>query len=197
MARSYISFIANAELLNGHVNEFINTASHLYKMIFKNCIVPQGRVIISPDGVYFPFEALVTDNTKPGSPDYFIQDHAVSYTYSARYLMNDFMNKENKAYGSVLGIAPVHYPYANSLYPLVGSDRSLGQVESYFKEAHNLVERMASRNNFLKQFYIPLSYKVLSQANLQYRHHWLHRFSVIKIFSWSMHKVIRGSSEKD
>jgi len=151
-ARSYISFIANAELLNSHVNEFISTANHLYKMIFKNCIVPQGRVIISPDGDYFPFEALVTDNTKPGFPVYFIQDHAVSYTYSARYLMNDFVNKENKAYGSVLGIAPVHYPYTASLDPLVGSDLSLGQVESYFKVAHNLVEGMASRNNFLQQF---------------------------------------------
>jgi CHAT domain-containing protein len=34
----------------------------------------------------------------------------------------------------------------------VGSDLSLGKVESYFKEAHNLVEETASRNNFLRQF---------------------------------------------
>jgi CHAT domain-containing protein len=151
-ASAYTSFLANAELLNSHVTEFSRTANHLYEMIFRNSIVPRGRIIISPDGDYFPFEALVTDNTKAGSPVYFIQDHAVSYTYSARYLMNDFMNKENKAYGSVLGIAPVHYPYTASLSPLVGSDLSLGQVESYFKKSHNLVEGIASRNNFLQQF---------------------------------------------
>ena len=95
-ARLYLSFLSNPDLLNGHVTEFERTAHQLYEMIFRNSAMPAGRIIISPDGAYFPFEALVTDNRKPGSPIYFIQDHAVSYTYSARYLMNDFKNNENK-----------------------------------------------------------------------------------------------------
>ena len=151
-ARLYLSFLSNADLLNSHVTEFERTAHQLYEMIFRNSAMPAGRIIISPDGAYFPFEALVTDNRKPGSPVYFIQDHAVSYTYSARYLMNDFKNNENKTNGSVLGIAPVHYPYITSLDPLIGSDLSLNIVESYFKGGHTLTEGNASRNNFLKQF---------------------------------------------
>jgi CHAT domain-containing protein/tetratricopeptide (TPR) repeat protein len=151
-ARLYLSFLSNPDLLNGHVTEFERTAHHLYEMIFKNSAIPEGRIIISPDGAYFPFEALVTDNRKPGSPVYFIQDHAVSYTYSARYLMNDFKNNENKTNGSVLGIAPVHYSYAASLDPLIGSDLSLNKVESYFDKGQTLVEKNATRNNFLQQF---------------------------------------------
>jgi CHAT domain-containing protein len=151
-ARLYLSFLSNPDLLNSHVTEFERTAHQLYEMIFRNSAIPAGRIIISPDGAYFPFEALVTDNRKPGSPVYFIQDHAVSYTYSARYLMNDFRNNENKTNGSVLGIAPVHYPYISSLNPLIGSDLSLNIVESYFKGGHTLTEGNASRNNFLMQF---------------------------------------------
>ncbi len=151
-ARLYLSFLSNPDLLNGHVTEFERTAHQLYEMIFRNSAMPAGRIIISPDGAYFPFEALVTDNRKPGSPVYFIQDHAVSYTYSARYLMNDFKNNENKTNGSVLGIAPVHYSYAASLDPLIGSDLSLNKVESYFDKGRILVEKNASRNNFLQQF---------------------------------------------
>ena len=151
-ARLYLSFLSNPDLLNSHVTEFERTAHQLYEMIFRNCAMPSGRIIISPDGAYFPFEAMVTDNRKPGSPVYFIQDHAVSYTYSARYLMNDFNNNENKTNGSVLGIAPVHYPYITSLDPLIGSDLSLNIVESYFKGGRTLTGGNASRNNFLKQF---------------------------------------------
>ncbi len=48
----------------------------------------KGRVIISPDGQYFPFEALITNKT--GTPDYFLNDYSVSYTFSAKYLMSQY-----------------------------------------------------------------------------------------------------------
>jgi CHAT domain-containing protein len=149
-ARIYNSFLSNAELLNTHVDEFKNTSHHLYELIFKNDTIPAGRMIISPDATYFPYESLVTDITKPGV--YFLQDHAISYTYSARYLMNDFSKNENKSDGSFLGIAPIHYTYASSLDPLVGSDISLNLLESYFNKTNSLVEGKASKNNFLQQF---------------------------------------------
>jgi CHAT domain-containing protein len=151
-ARLYNSFLSNENLLNRNFVEFTNAAHHLYEMIFNNSIVPQGRIIVSPDGAYFPFEALVTDNTNPREPVYFLEDHAVSYTYSARYLMNNFSHTENKANGSVLGIAPVHYSYNTSLNSLEGSDQSLDQVASNFKETSALEGSNATRNNFLRQF---------------------------------------------
>ena len=151
-ARLYISLLSSADLLNRKQVDFSYAAHHLYEMIFEDHTLPQGRIIISPDGAYFPFESLVTDNTLPGSPVYFIKDHAVSYTYSARYLLNEFTNGENKAKGTVLGVAPVRYPYFTSLVSLAGSDISLDHVGSYFKEAHTLVGEKASKHNFLEQF---------------------------------------------
>jgi len=151
-AGHFNSFLSNKDLLNTKLPEFTNTAHQLYQMIFNNSVVPQGRIIISPDGAYFPFEALVTNNTNPKLPVYFLEDHAVSYTYSARYLMNNFTHTENETNGSVLGIAPVHYPQNPSLNSLEGSDLSLDQVASNFKEARTLERVKATRNNFLQQF---------------------------------------------
>ncbi len=151
-ARKYNLFLSNAELLNRNVESFTNTAHHLYQMIFNNCIDPQGRIIISPDGFYFPFESLITNNKTPGSPIYFLQDHAASYTYSARYLMNEFPNEGNKLNGSVLGIAPIQYNYYKKLNNLVGSDESLDQIGSNFKGMRSLIGEKATKNNFLQQF---------------------------------------------
>ena len=151
-ARNYNLFLSNAELLNRNVESFSKTAHHLYEMIFDKSIVPQGRIIVSPDGTYFPFESLVTNSSIPESPVYFLQDHAVSYTYSARYLMNNFPKKENKLNGSVLGMAPIQYNYNKNLNNLVGSDESLDKIESSFKGMHSLIGEKASRNNFLQQY---------------------------------------------
>jgi len=151
-ARLYNSLLSNVNSLNSKMPEFTNAAHHLYEMIFNKSIVPQGRIIISPDGIYFPFEALVTNNTNPRSPVYFLEDHPVSYTYSARYLLNNFSNEENKLNRSILGIAPIHYTYNKNLNPLVGSDQSLNQIESNFKYVYTLIGEKASKYNFLKQF---------------------------------------------
>src|SRR5262249_16042483 len=100
-SRLYMAFLSSPDLMNGHMDEFLTTAHHLYEILFKDSRISSGRIIISPDGAYFPFESLIADNSKPGIPVYFIQDHAVSYTYSARYLMNDFANTESRVGGTV------------------------------------------------------------------------------------------------
>ncbi len=151
-ARLYNSFLFHEDSLNGNIVQFSNTAHHLYEMIFDKNIVPPGRIIISPDGAYFPFESLVTNNTNPRAPVYFLEDHAVSYTYSARYLMNNFTHTGNRLNGSLLGIAPVHYAYNSSLNSLEGSDHSLEMVASNFKETSALEGANATRNNFLQRF---------------------------------------------
>jgi CHAT domain-containing protein len=106
--------------------------------------------VISPDEQYFPFEALTIN--RPGQPaKWFVEDYAVSYTYSARFLMNDF-NTGQATGRNFLGIAPVNYPAAFSLASLPGSDESLDKIAGYFSNAVSRVAHDASRNNFLKQF---------------------------------------------
>jgi len=150
-ANKYISWLSDANLMNKKFGDFVKTSNHLYNLIFQKSQIPGSRIIISPDGKYFPFEALVTSGANQ-QLTYFLNNHAVSYTYSARFLMNDFISGSATTGKNFMGIAPVNYPSAFSLAALPGSDRSLNKISSYFKNAVNQVASHASRNNFMQQF---------------------------------------------
>ena len=145
----YIALVANPDLLNQNFDRYKITAHQLYKLLFQNIPVPLGRIIVSPDERGFPFESLIIKDAPP-SPVYFLNEHAVSYTYSARYLMNSFTTGVTTTSGDFMGFAPVHF--RQSLYALPGSDRSIERIGSYFNTAHNLVAKNASKNNFIKHF---------------------------------------------
>jgi CHAT domain-containing protein len=155
-ARSYMSYISNREQLNRDFAGFKNTAFKLYRLVFQNNSVPAGRIIISPDGPIFPFESLITDSS--AATTYFLKDHAVSYTYSARYLLNDFMSTTSISTGNLLGVAPVQYNEVYGLPSLIGSDESLEKLASYISHSSLLIRSDASRHSFLQQF---PSYKII------------------------------------
>ena len=148
----FISLIADAEKMNKSFDVFVSTSRSLCSLIFQNRTVPAGRTIIVPDGRYFPFEALVTSAVNE-PVRYFLNDHAVSYTYSLRYLLNSFSTSKSGSARNFIGFAPMHFPYASNLSPLNGSDHSLKQAQSYFFRADNFIESNASKGNFLREFY--------------------------------------------
>jgi len=147
LSRVYSGFISNAEVLNKNFTGFVQVAQQLYRLLFNTIDLRPGRVIISPDGQSFPFEALITDVK---TRNYFLYDHAVSYTYSARYLLNEFNQNNSSSSNNFFGIAPVQY--SNGLPALQGSDESLYRMQKYFSKARTLVLSKASKNNFLNQF---------------------------------------------
>ena len=147
----FVSSIANPALLNGNFENYANTAHHLYRLIFQNIPLPDGRIIISPDGRYFPFEALVT-NGPFRHPAYFLDDHPTSYTYSARYLLNDFALDAAPVSDNFMGMAPVQYTSGSHLNALPGSDQSLALISADFHRVINFVAAQASKNNFLRNF---------------------------------------------
>jgi len=148
----YISYFLDRDKVNRDFMAFRAASYGLYNLIFQNNVMPKGRIIISPDGdSYFPFESLVTDNSFK-DPVYFLADHAVSYTYSARYLVNDFGSNRNVSAGNLLGIAPIYYPPNLGLPALSGSDLSLKKIGSHIDESYSLLASNASRKNFLQQF---------------------------------------------
>jgi CHAT domain-containing protein len=153
LSDEYRTFISNADLLNNNFMAFKNISFRLYQLVFRNIDLPAGRIVISPDGKYFPFEALVV-NMQPVT--YFLEDHAVTYTYSARYLLNDFSNTRAFNSYTFMGIAPVEY--RNGLASLPGSDQSIKRVQNYFSNATSLIRGNASKNNFLKEYY---KYKII------------------------------------
>src|SRR5258708_1267875 len=148
----YLSYISNPDKLNGNFTGYAGTAHHLYQLIFHEAPPPKGRVIISQDGRYFPFEALVVNDNPSASPVYFVEDHATSYTYSAYYLMNHYSARLTPPTGNFMGVAPVQYHSSFKLATLNGIDRSLDRIGTYFTGAHNLVAAQASKDHFFQQF---------------------------------------------
>jgi CHAT domain-containing protein len=158
VSRAYNNYLSSADLLNRNFDGYVRTARELYRLIFQGLPIPKGRTIISPDGQYFPFEALIISSADQ-PPVWFLNDHQVSYTYSARFLTNNFISASaNATVKDFMGIAPVNFPPALSLQPLPGSDRSLREMKSYVNDAYNLTNSAASRNNFLHRYY---SYKII------------------------------------
>jgi len=136
--------------MNKDYRGFMTTSNHLYNLIFQQSSLSEERIIISPDGQYFPFESLVTNNSD--QPSWLLNNHSISYTYSVRFLMNDFNSASSGRSRNFMGIAPVNYPSSFFLPSLPGSDYSLHRISSYFGNALNLSTSNASRNNFLEQF---------------------------------------------
>jgi CHAT domain-containing protein len=148
----YAAYLSNPTLENQDYQGFVATGQQLYSLIFRGAPVPEGRIIISPDGKYFPLEALVI-NSDVSAPIYFLNNHIVSYTYSVRFLLNDFTGNKTLSSGNFLGLAPVQYPSSFNLASLSESDVSLNKISSYFGDAKTLIASQASKNNFMHQFY--------------------------------------------
>lgn len=157
VARKYTFYLSHPDVLNGNFSDFVKISSSLYQLVFGNHFQGGGSIIISPDGHYFPFESLITSRAS-GPVSYFIEKHAVSYTYSARFLGTPFHSDAITAGKNFIGIAPVHFTTTFSLASLIGSDKSLKIIDNYFNNATNLVFANASRRNFLHQF---TDYKII------------------------------------
>jgi CHAT domain-containing protein len=148
LSNAYTGYFSHPELLNKDFGNYKRVSARLYRLIFKNITLPAGRVIISPDGRYFPFEALITA-IQPLT--YFVEDYSVSYTYSARYLLNNFAANSEFSDHTFMGMAPVQY--SNHLPALTGSDKSLQKIQHYFRNATKFVGHKASKSNFLREYY--------------------------------------------
>jgi CHAT domain-containing protein len=147
LAERFSRYLASSIMLNKDNAGFTNISHQLYRLIFENIDLPAGRLIISPDGKYFPFEALITNIQ---TRNYFLYDYAVSYTYSARYLLNNFQSNTMSRRHSFFGIAPVEF--SDSLAALTGSDESLKKMKNYFSNSTMLLHHQATKSNFLSQF---------------------------------------------
>jgi CHAT domain-containing protein len=148
LSKSFIPLVSKPALYQSDFNVYIKAAHQLYSFLFGANKLPGGRVIISPDARFFPFEALVTGE-KNNKPSYFIEKYVTSYTYSARYLINAYsINNGN----SFLGIAPVRFSPSMHLAELLGSDASLENIKSYFGDANNMTSKKATKSGFLRHF---------------------------------------------
>jgi tetratricopeptide (TPR) repeat protein len=164
-ANAYLFYLSDPSRLNRDIPGYIRTAHHLYDILFPHGAIPDGRIIISPDDRYFPFEALVSSDSLE-NPEYFLYAHPTCYTYSAGYLIytaiaDDPSNiraqssdngAQSQASRIFMGMAPIRYDTALHLPSLQGSDHSLDQIATYFTNPDEFISGQASKNNFLQNF---------------------------------------------
>lgn len=145
--RSLLSLCSVRSLLNQNYRNYILVANKLYQRLFEPLGIRKGRVIISPDEQFIPFEALLTDTGDHQS--FLAKQYVFSYTHAMRTLMKKRHSRVTKS--SFFGIAPMQYGTATGLSPLLGSDRSLDRIASGFKKTQLLKGADASRQAFLQQ----------------------------------------------
>ncbi|MBA4166146.1 MAG: CHAT domain-containing protein [Chitinophagaceae bacterium] len=150
LTATFNRYISDPDLLNAHYDVFLHAARELYVLLFDQIPLTGSRLIISPDGRYFPFESLVSGGNLR-SPQFMLYDYAVSYTYSAGYLANDIAS--NGSAKPFMGMAPVQFASSMRLPVLPGSDASLQKIAYYFKEEKEFIHATATKNNFLDNFF--------------------------------------------
>jgi tetratricopeptide (TPR) repeat protein len=151
LARLYMTYISDAERLNRDMTGFVRSSDALYRLLFPDNSAPGGRIVISPDGSYFPYEALVVNNSVR-HPVYFLDDHPVCYTYSARYFLDTTTDAVAAGGKEFMGIAPVQYASYLHLPGLPGSDGSLDQIASWFGSPDEYTAAKASKASFLENY---------------------------------------------
>jgi len=150
-SNTYISYISDPSLINSHFDKFKNNSNHLYSVIFKPLKVLGGRLIISPDGRYFPFESLITESDLSAT-HYLLEKFAISYSYSARYLLNNFSGQTSSSNSmSFLGVAPIEFAHFK-LASLPGSDKSLENIQQFYKHSNSLIASQATKSHFLQNY---------------------------------------------
>jgi len=150
LSAAYGAYVSEPAATNRDMAGWLSVSHRLYRLIFSGAPLPAGRIIISPDGRYFPFESLVTVAAPADPPAYFVKDHAVSYTYSARYLLNG--SDREASPGSFMGMAPVRYSAALNQPDLPGSNGSLQRIGAHFANPKEFLYAKASMNNFMREF---------------------------------------------
>lgn len=152
LSSRFINFCADADTLNKHFPAFLALSNQLYKRLIQSLEVTEGRVIISYDDNFLPFEALSSSSKKE---DFLVRHCAISYAYSANFLLesieakNQYSNWLSKP--TFLGVAPVNFDKSLSVYDLPLSANSLKNIDDIF-DGKLLLKNDASKQAFMEQF---------------------------------------------
>ena len=136
---------------NTDVARFRMLSNNLYGRLLAPLALPEGRVIVSPDGFSIPLEAL---SLSAMEFDYAVNHYAFSYVYSASLLLkNGAVHARTPGYGreSFLGVAPVEFSPTLQQVKLPKSDITLNTIAGRFDSPTLLTHKAATRRNFLTQ----------------------------------------------
>ncbi len=139
---AWLTLLNDPAALNSQQAQFTKTGFSLYQLLLSPLHLPEGRVMVSPDGFFLPFEALSRSAT---TPDYLVNRFAFSYVYSVNRMLTDphGMNTD----GGFVGMAPEQFA-GTRLPALPGSGESLKRVGGHFFWPTLLTGPTATRSKF-------------------------------------------------
>ncbi|QJD79327.1 CHAT domain-containing protein [Spirosoma rhododendri] len=145
--REYLALLGKPETLNRSFSAFHALSKQLYSQLLAPLHLSPGRVIVSPDGPFIPFETL---RESPDSPTYALDQFAFSYAYSARFLLRTMQSPGTDGTTSdFLGVAPVRFSPGLNQAPLPGSEAALRTIGDRFATPTLLLDKQATRRAFL------------------------------------------------
>ena len=148
--RQFMPLLANPEAMNrtATVARFLTLGNDLYRQLLAPLHLQAGRVIVSPDGSFIPFETLSRSATQP---DYLVKTYAFSYAYSAHLLLRkNTVSTQTAGFvtGDFLGVAPVSFASSLGQATLAGSDNALKPIAAHFGSPTMLTHGAATRRAF-------------------------------------------------
>ncbi|SOD98431.1 CHAT domain-containing protein [Spirosoma fluviale] len=133
------------------VNRFLGLSNDLYRQLLAPFGLPNGRVLVSPDGFFVPFDAL---SRSPDKADFAVNDYAFSYVYSVGLLLkNGGKQIRGKGFQSTdfLGVAPVEFASGLNQVLLPRSDEALTPIAGRFTTSTLLTHGKATKASFLRK----------------------------------------------
>ena len=146
--KNLLRLCANKSLLNQYYDAYGKVAYQLYCKLIKPLNIPEGRVIVSVDDHFIPFEALLSDSINKRS--FLTKKYIFSYTHSMRVMMKK-LNIPAASEHTFLGIAPSAYNQNFKLAALPGAAQSLKNIIPYFKTSKLVINGAATKAGFLNQ----------------------------------------------
>ncbi|AQG79155.1 hypothetical protein AWR27_07360 [Spirosoma montaniterrae] len=151
--RAFMPLLTTPDALSRRteVERFWALGSRLYQQLLAPLSLPKGRVVVSPDGFFIPFETLSRSATRD---EYLVADYAFSYVYSARLLLRNQGNPARLAALSshdFVGMAPVAFASTLKQVALPGSDEALKPIAARFGSSVLVTGPAATRRTFLSE----------------------------------------------
>lgn len=144
-SQKLLTFCSKNLSTKAELTEFNSLSYKIYQSLIEPLHLPKGRLIISQDGAFLPFEAL---SKAANRAEYMVNDYMISYTYSAQFLLK---NQEKKGFlpnKQFIGFAPVNF--AQKLNPLIGSDESLDKISKNYFWNTTLTAHEGNKKAFLE-----------------------------------------------
>ncbi|GAA4409425.1 hypothetical protein GCM10023187_32680 [Nibrella viscosa] len=142
--QQFLPLLEKSSMQLSEYDAFLKASNSLYRQLLEPMLLPGGRVIVSPEGFFFPFDAL---SRSARQPQFLIDSYAFSYVYSASLLLKQ---KPVAVTGDqdFLGVAPVTFASSLGQPTLIGSDVALEQARRLFASSTLLTQQAATRQGF-------------------------------------------------